>query len=179
MAMLKVKGYEINVPKITNSFNRRAQKFKNDILINLRMLGLTEDDVILDLEPIAMKNVPAKVVWYFDGHRLEFSHKSQNKYVENLCVISKIIEKELQSVADGNKTIQQFVLDFSEDDKVEDERKAARELLGVEPDCQDLAKISKIYKKKAMKVHPDMENGDHEEFQALNRAHKILKRELE
>jgi len=39
--------------------------------------------------------------------------------------------------------------------------------------------ISKKYKDLAKKLHPDMETGDIDKFKAINRAHKMLKRELE
>ena len=179
METVKVKGHAIHAIKIKDSFLRRAVKYKNDIISQLKMLGITEDDILLDLEPAVIKPLPATVVWYFDYNRLEFSCKSQSKYVENLYIISKVIQKELELVAHGEKTIQQFVLDFTESDSVAEDRKLARELLGVEEDCLDLNHINKVYKKKAMSLHPDVEGGDHLQFQELNRAHKILKRELE
>ena len=179
MALIKVKGYEFNAVTIRDSFNRRAQRFMNKIIKTLRGVGLTEDDVEIDLEPVAIKNVPASVSWYLEGSHLHYSYRGCSKYVENLYVVSKLIEFEVKAVVEGRKTIDQFIMDFMEEHDVADERKAARELLGVDPDCLDLALISKKYKVFAKDLHPDMPGGDTEKFKAVNRAHKILKRELE
>jgi hypothetical protein len=179
MATIKVKGYEFNAPLIRDSFNRRAQRFANNILTSLRGIGLTEDDVRVEIEPMAIKRVPASASWYVDGYHLHFSYKACVKYVENLFVISKVIELEVKAIQEGTKTIEEFIRDFTEERDVEKEREAAREHLGVAADEIDLDVISKKYKLLARDAHPDMPNGDTEKFKALNRAHKILKRELE
>ncbi len=179
MPHVRIKGYEFNAINIKDSFNRRAQRFYNAIVSSLRSIGVSEDDIIIDLEPVAIKRLPASATWYLDGYRLHYSYKAGTKYVENLFVVSKIIEFEVHEILTGEKTIEQFIFDFSEGDEVEEERKEARKLLGVPEDCLDFQKISKAYKKLAMKAHPDMPTGDVETFKALNRAHKILKRELE
>ena len=59
-----------------------------------------------------------------------------------------------------------------------EKRKEARKLLGVDENCTDLDEINKKYKEPAKECHPD-KGGDTEKFQALNRTHKTLKRELE
>ena len=177
--MIKIKGYEFNAISIRDSFNRRAQKFKNNIIRNLRAIGLTEDDIEIDLEPVPIKSAPASASWYVEGSHLHYSYKAGSKYVENLYVVSKLIEFEVKELVDGKKTIEQFILDFTEEHDVEDERKAARELIGVDPDSLDLTLITKKYRDMAKELHPDMPNGDTEKFKALNRAHKILRRELE
>ena len=58
------------------------------------------------------------------------------------------------------------------------ERKDARKLLGIDSDSLDLELVDKKYKELAKKVHPDTPTGDTEQFKMINRAHKILKREL-
>lgn len=179
MAMIKVKGYEFNAISIRDSYMRRAQKFKNNIITTLRAIGLTEDDVDLELEKVPFKRAPASVSWYLEGYHLHYSYKAGTKYVENLYVVSKVIEFEVQEIIEGNRTISEFINAFSEENEVEEERKAARELIGVDSDSLDLIEISKKYKKLAKESHPDMPNGDIDKFKALNRAHKILKRELE
>ena len=179
MATIRIKGHEFNAINIRDSPNRRAQRFKNNIISNLRAIGLTEDDIDIDLEPIAIRKVPASASWYVDGFHLHYSYKACSKYVENLYVISKLIEFEVKAILEGKKTIDQFITDFTETHDVEDERKAARELLGVDPEKIDMDHINRQYKRLAKEVHPDMPNGDTERFKALNRAHKILKRELE
>ncbi|MAG61136.1 hypothetical protein CL619_05085 [archaeon] len=73
----------------------------------------------------------------------------------------------------------QFLNEFSEEDDIEEQRKKARALLGVNEKCVDLEEINKAYKKLAMHHHPDRPEGSHEKFKAINNAHKILKRELQ
>lgn len=176
---MKVKGHEITLMPIRDSFSRRAQKFKNNIIENLRKIGLTADDVELELERVAIKNVPASVTWYLEGHVLFYEFKKCAKYVENLYVVSKVIEAEVAEVLSGEKSIQQFCLHFSESDDVDSERKQARIDLGVSEDEMNWKVIDKAYKKLSLRHHPDMPDGDHERFQEVNKAHKILRRELE
>jgi uncharacterized LabA/DUF88 family protein len=178
MAIVKIKGHEFNALVIRDSANRRAQQFKNNIISNLRVFGLTEDDIEIELERVAIKRVPAKVEWYQEGQNLHYTYKAGAKYVDNLYVVSKVLELEIKAVINGEKTIEEFVREFSEDEDVEEQRLKARELIGVEPDCLDLVEINKKYKKLAKEAHPDMPNGSTERFKELNNAHKILKREL-
>lgn len=178
MTRIRIKGHEFATLAVRDSFTRRALRFKNTIITTLRTIGIPEDDVIIDLEPLAMKRLPAIATWYLDGHRMQYSYKGCTKYVENLYVVAKLIEFEVKQVLLGEKEIEQFIYDFSEKDEVEEERKEARRYLGVEEDCLDYDRMTKIYKKLAKEAHPDMPTGDTERFKALNNAHKILKREL-
>ena len=54
-----------------------------------------------------------------------------------------------------------------------------RNILGVEHDVTDMSVINAKYKHLAKSNHPDMSGGDTEKFQAINNAHKTLKRELQ
>jgi len=94
--MVSIKTHEINIPKITNAHNRRALKSKNDIITSLRLLGLTADDVEVEIVPIAIKRIQAKASWWIDGYRLYYSYKGGN-FAENLAVVAKVIEKRSQS----------------------------------------------------------------------------------
>lgn len=179
MVLIKIKGYEFDARSIKDSFNRRSQKFKNNIINDLRKIGVIEDDIMVKLEPIAIKRVAASASWYVEGFRLHYSYKAGKNYVENLYVVSKLIEFEVKAILEDKKTIDQFITDFTEEKEVEEERKAARELIGVDEDSLDLDLINKKYKNLAKDLHPDMSTGNTEKFKALNRAHKILKRELE
>lgn len=179
MVTIKIKGYEVNAVPIRDSFNRRAQQLQNKIFKSLSLIDLTEDDIELELEKVPIKRAPASISWYIDGQHLHFSYKGCDKYIDNLFVISKVIEFEVASVLNGKKTMLEFIQDFSEKHDVAKERLEARELLGVPPDCLDLTLISKKYKDMAKELHPDMDSGDIDKFKAINHAHKILKRELE
>ena len=179
MVKTRIKGHDINIPVIKDSYSRRALKYKNNILSSLRILELTEDDVELELESVAIKNLPASVSWYIEGFHLHFSYGNCKKYVENLFVVSKVIELEINDLIEGKKEFEDFINDFKEEGNVEEERKQARETLGVEHDTKDLNVINKKYKRMSKDLHPDMPNGNVEKFKEINKAHKILKRELE
>jgi len=91
----------------------------------------------------------------------------------------QLLELEVGRVVSGEKTMQEFTIEFSEDNDIEDERKEARDFLGLEHNVNDLEVINKKYKELAKEFHPDMPNGSTDKFKQLNRAHKILKRELQ
>jgi hypothetical protein len=176
---LRIKGHEFDCISIKDSFYRKAVQIQNKIIEALKEIGVKEDDIIIELEKVAMKKAPASASWYLDGHHQYYSYKSGSKYVENLYVVYNVIMHEVNAVLNEQKTIEEFANEFSESHNVEDERKEAREILGVEPDTLDMDAINKKYKLLAKECHPDMPNGDTEKFKKLNKAHKILKRELE
>ncbi len=179
MAMIRIKGYDLNTPTIRDSYDRRAVQYKNSIILTLKKLGLTEDDIEIPQDVSAFKNAPASATWYMDGRRLYYSYKIANKYVENLSIVFKIIELEVNAYLSHHKTLEEFFSSFSEEDDVEEERKQARITLGVDPTETNMGIINPKYKELAKKNHPDMDGGDTEKFKAINRAHKTLKRELQ
>ena len=75
-------------------------------------------------------------------------------------------------------TQEEFLKTFAEDHDIIKQRKDARELIGVEEHSTDFDTMTKKYKKLSKEHHPDMPGGDTEKFQAINKAHKILKKEL-
>src|SRR3989344_5985469 len=178
MATLKIKGHEFAVPNVKDSFDRRAGQCRNKIVGALRNIGIKEDDVDIELEP-AVKSAPASASWYIPGHHLHYSYNSPKKYVENLYVVLKVIELEVNALLAGQRTQQEFISEFSEGDDFEDKRKEAREILGVAPDALDLNYIDSKYKDLAKKYHPDMPDGNTDKFKEINHAHKILRRELQ
>ncbi len=178
MTTVNIKGHEIKIMPIGNSFSRRAVQYHNNIINALRKLGLTEDDVEIKMERVAIKRVPASASWYFEGNHMHFSYSSCNKFVENLYVVLRVIECEIEALINEEKTVEEFIDDFSEDSDITQQRKQAREILGVDEDSTDLDLINKKYKLMAKDVHPDMPNGCVETFKKINRAHKTLKREL-
>ncbi|MFH1182301.1 MAG: J domain-containing protein [Candidatus Woesearchaeota archaeon] len=178
MATITIKGHEISDLPTQDSFGRRALQYKNKIIYALSKAGFVADDVIIDLEPIAIRNVPASVTWYGEGYRMYYDYKSADRYVDNLSIISQVIEFEVDDLLSGKKTFGDFLGEFTEEEDVEDMRKEARETLGVEHDVLDMAEIDKKYKKLAKQHHPDMPGGNNEIFKSINNAHKILRREL-
>lgn len=178
MVMIKVKGYEFDAVAVKDSFNRRALQYKNNIISTLRKIGLNSDDVDIEVEAYAFRNAPAQAIWYIDGHRCHFSHKSRTKYVENLYVVFKVIEFEVNELLAEKKPLNEFIGEFSEDDDLEERRIKARETLGVDKESNDLKEIDAKFKELARIHHPDMEGGDAHKFKEINNAHKVLRREL-
>ena len=177
--MVVIKGHDI-IPVIAkDSFGRRALQYKNRIISALKKIGAIEDSIDVPLEMVAIKRVQASASWYLEGKNLYISHQATGRFVDNLYVLSKLIELEVNGVLDGSIDINEFINTFSEEDDIDKERIRARETLGVSHDTKDMAVITKQYKTLAKDFHPDMPNGDHERFKEINRAHKILKRELE
>ncbi len=179
MAKIKLKGHEFDAISVKDSFQRKTVQFRNKIISTLSNLGLTEDDVDIPIDTLAIKKAPAFASWYFNGYRMHYSYQGAGKFVDNLYAVSKVIELEVSEVLDEKKTVEEFIREFSEDDDVEVQRKEAREILGVSHDTLDLELIDKKFKALAKEHHPDMPNGDHGKFKAINHAHKILKRELQ
>ncbi len=178
MTTITIKGHEFEAVLAHDSFGRRAVQYKNKIINALSKIGLIADDTIIDLEPIAIKNVQASATWYTEGYRMYYSYQSAKKYVDNLYVVYKVIELEVADLLAGKKTFEEFLSNFTEEEDVEKMRKEARETLGIEPNVLDMDIIDKKYKDLAKKHHPDKDEGNIEIFKKINNAHKILKREL-
>jgi hypothetical protein len=178
MATISIKGHEISAVPTKDSFGRRALQYKNKIISALGKAGFIADDVIIDLEPVAIRNMPASVTWYGEGYRMYYDYKSANRYVDNLSIVSQVIEHEVNDLLSGKKHFGDFLREFTEEEDVEDMRKEARETLGVEHDVIDMDEIDRKYKQLAKQHHPDMPGGNMEIFKSINNAHKILRREL-
>ena len=178
MAKIKVKGYEFDFKLVKSGYDRRAVQYANNIVESLKKIGLTQDDVDVKTNILGNKNFPGFAEWYFDGHHLQYRYSGYKRFIDNLFVVAKIIELEVNEVINEKKTIQDFIYDFTEEKGAKDARNNARELLGIDEKENDLEIINQKYKLLARKYHPDMPNGDLEKFQAVNKAHKILKKEL-
>ena len=176
--MVIIKGHEIETVIFKNAHNRRAIQLKNNIVMLLRNIGVNENDIDVPVENVAIKKAKASATWYYCGHRMYYSHNMQNKFVDNLHVLFRVIEIESNLVLSEKKTFDDFISEFREDSDVDDKRKEARKFFGVDPDSNDLEIITTKYKAMAKELHPDMPSGDTEKFKQLNIAHKILKREL-
>ena len=178
MEVLQIKGHKVNFIPTKDNFNRRALQYKNKLINSLEKLGAKRDDVELELDGYCGREAKASVVWYFKGYRMYYEVSTQKKYVDNLFIVSKIIENEVDLVLDEKKPLEEFLAEFQEDEDVHDERKEAREFFGLDHDHKDIHEINKKYKEMAKDLHPDMPGGDVEKFKKLNHHHKILKREL-
>jgi|SRR3989344_827320 len=179
MTIIKIKGHSISLQIIQDSHNRRAIQYRNNIFNTLRKIGIRENNINIQEEAHAIKTAPAFVSWYMDGHHMYYSYKLAKKYVENLFIVSKIIDLEVNALLSGQKTMEEFMSGFSEGHDVEEQRQKARIILGVDEETTDMNIIDEKYKALAKKNHPDMPNGNTEKFKEINNAHKILKRELQ
>ena len=178
MTVITIKGRDYSPVRVKDSFDRRALQFANSITAKLYKLGLTENQVDLTVERTAFRKIPASVTWYMRGHRCYYSCNVLNSYAENMALVAKVIDTEVQAVLDGVVPIEDFTRKFTEDEGVEDERKKAREILGVSDNEKDIEVINRAYKELAKEHHPDKHGGDDSEFKKINGAHKTLKREL-
>lgn len=176
--MLKIKGHEIGPVVVKGASTRRAIQFQNNIITVLRKIGVNENDIDIPLERLAMKKVKASATWWISDHRMHYSHSMQKNYVENLYVMSRVIEIEANRVLSGNITLSEFISEFREDSDIYERRQEAREFFGCGHDETDFTVINEKYKEMAKELHPDKPTGDTEKFKQLNVAHKILKREL-
>lgn len=176
--MVLIKGHEIEVPKIRDSFNRRATQIENNIIATLGTLGVERHSVDIPMQVLAQKKHPASVSWYFEGRNLKYSYGLMSKFVENLAIIERVLKLEVARLLSREIVDDDFIREFTEDDDLVEQRTEARKTLCVKSDEMDVEVINKNYKLLAKKYHPDMPGGDHECFQRINAAHKLLKKEL-
>ncbi|MCK5107363.1 MAG: DnaJ domain-containing protein [Nanoarchaeota archaeon] len=176
--MINIKGHDFRQITVRSSHTRRGQQYKNKIINSLKRFGLTSDDVDVPLEVIAMKRAQASASWYMFEEHLFFSYNKGTNFVENLSTVFQVIEYFLSLLDESKITSEEFVKLFVEDVDIMAQRKAAREVLGVDEKSNDFETIHKNYKKLSKEHHPDMPKGDTETFKKLNVAHKVLKKEL-
>ena len=176
--MVDIKGYAFREITIRDSYNRRALQYKNQIISYFRKLGLTEDDVDIPLEGITMRKAQASVSWYMWNEHLFYSYNRSPKFVENLAMVAQVIKHFLNLLGEEKITPEEFLDLFEEDKDIIKQRKEARAVLGVEEDSTDFEAMHKNFKQLSKEHHPDMPKGDTETFKKINRAHKILKKEL-
>lgn len=176
--MIKVKGHNIPKPKITASFSRRAVQIEGHILSTLKKMGVDRDYTDLPMETFTTKNAPASISWYLEGRNFKYTYGQMPRFVDNLYIIDKVLELEVERFLSKEITLDEFSHEFSEDDDHGNQLVEARKTLGLEANEKDLDTINKTYKKLARKHHPDMAGGDHEKFQKINAAHKLIQKEL-
>jgi hypothetical protein len=157
---------------------RTSQQHRNKIRNSLKKLGIETDDDDIPLERMPMKKSSAFASWYANNMFCFISHNSQDRYVDNLGIISSLIEIEVNKVINEEEDINHFLQKYEEDHNILEKRKEARELLGLAEDCMDMDAVAKAYKSLSRKYHPDMDLGDEKKFKEINDAHKILKKEL-
>ena len=179
MPVITIKSHDYNIFLTRDSFTRRAIQYANSIFEKFRKLGLTKDDVEVSEERVVIKRAPASVSWWINDQQCIFTYNKFNKFVDNLLVVLKVIDRHIIMVLGGEMSIGEFVEIFQEHGDVEKKRTKAREFFGLDENHVDFESVTKQYKLFAKDLHPDMPNGDINKFKELNEHHKVLKRELE
>jgi hypothetical protein len=180
MSTVSVKGHEIEIKITKSNYDRKAVLFANNIIEELKKLNITRDDIEIKTNILGNKNIPATIEFWAQGHYMRFSYSMAKRFIDNLYVIQKVIEIEVNEVLIGKKEMLEFFHTFSEDTKSKDiskELKIAKQELGLDENENDIDKINVEYKKLARKHHPDM-GGNLEEFQKINKAHKLIKKQM-
>ncbi len=176
--MIKVKGNLIEKPNIRDSFDRRAVKIQNHIVAVLKSLGVDRDSTDIPMSVNSRLKGSAQASWYFEGRNLKYSYSQMSNFIENLYVVDKVIENEVEKLINKEITLDQFQREFDDEKDLGDKLIEARKTLGVDEDEMDFEIISKKYKELARKYHPDMSGGDEAKFQEINSAHKLIRKEL-
>lgn len=174
---IKNRDYKINLTK--DSFNRRTIQYYNSILAQFKRLGISNDDVNITEERVTIKRAPAEVSWWINETHCNFSYNKMTKFVDNLLVVLKVVERHIDEVENGETSIEEFIETFKEKHDVSEERANARKFFDLEDNHIDLDTVNKKYKLLAKTLHPDMPEGNIDKFKELNKHHKTLKRELE
>jgi len=181
MTKFVVKGHEIEVKITKSGYDRKAVVFANNIIEELKKLNIKRDDIEIKTTGIlGNKNLPATVEFWTHGHYLRFSYSLTKRFIDNLYIIKELIKLEVNEVLNEEKTFEEFLHTFSEDGnrkELSKNLKNAKLTLGLNEDETDVELINQTYKKHAREHHPDM-GGNLEEFQKINKAHKLIKKEM-
>ena len=175
-----VKGHEIKVKITKSAYERKAVLFANNIIEELRKLNIPRDSVEIKTNIIGNKNYPATIEFWAQNHYLRFSFSMAKRFIDNLYVIQELIKIEVNDVLTGKKEFIEFLQTFSEDGnrkEISKDINNAKITLGISEDEKNIEVINKAYKDLAKKHHPDLA-GDLDEFKKINKAHKLIKKEM-
>ena len=180
MTIVKIKNNDISFSPVRDSFGRRVKQFENNILLELRKLDIDYNHVSDFNSPtFAIAPKKAHIEWGLGSSNCCLTVNKEKRYVDNLQLLYLCIKADVKKVVDKEMTIKEFESKYVEHGDIKENRKWAREELGVHHECSDIEEINKAYKDLAKSHHPDMEGGSVDKFKSVNEAHKILKRELE
>jgi hypothetical protein len=180
MTTYSVKGHEIEGKITKSAYDRKVVLFANNIIDELKKLNINRDDIEIKVNVLGNKNVPAVIEFWAQGHYGRFSYSVTKRFVDNMYIIMELVKLEVAEVLEGKKQMSEFFHTFeSEGDRKEISKDIdeAKRTLGVKEDEKDLEVINKAYKKLAREHHPDA-GGDLEEFKKVNKAHKLIKKEM-
>lgn len=180
MVKYSVKGHQIEAKVTKAGYERKAVIFANNIVEELKKVGVARHQIDITTNILGNKNYPATIEFWGGGHYLRFSYAITKRFIDNLYIIMKLVELEVKEVLDGEKDLHGFYHTFTEDGnrkEIAKDIKEAKITLGLSEDETDIETIDKVYKKLARSSHPDL-GGSLEEFQAVNKAHKLIKKHM-
>lgn len=180
MSKVSVKGHEIEVKITKTAYDRKAVLFANNIIDELKKLNITRDDIEIPTNILGNKDIPATIEFWSNGHYMRFSYSMTKRFIDNLYVILQLIKIEVSEVLSGKKQIEEFYHTFSQDEnrkEISNKLREAKITLGLNEEEKDVDLINKSYKQLARSHHPDL-GGDIHEFQKINKAHKLIKKEM-
>ena len=176
MKIIKVKGYEINFIPTISAIDRKAVLYCNNIIEEIKKIGLNQDYVEFLKCENSHRIELCKFSIYYENHKLIFSHNSQRRYIDNLFILSKLVEKEIQALLNNQITKQNLIDKYTQEKLEDDFRNKAIEILDLKKNNFDKETLNKNYKELAKKFHPDKEGGSVDEFKKIN--NQIKKEEV-
>lgn len=176
-----VNGKEIVVKPTKSTFGKTAFQISREIYSDLGRIGITEEYIDLNLpRNTLIRNTLAEISWYVNEKNFYFSCSTQNRYVDNLGVIGKVISQESYAIRNGLKSFGQVMNQFKLDyDPNGEKTRTPREIMGVDENNKDLDYITFKYRGRAKEIHPDIIKGDDNKMKELNEAYEIIKKEFE
>lgn len=183
-AQISVNGSMVIIKSTISRFTKTAFVMSQEILKDLKKIGIDSSYVDLPIprNSLSREESTAQISWRANKEEFYYSCNTQERFVDNLGVIAKVIHQETYAIRNGLKSfgmvMNQFRLGF--DGKNPKEKVISpREILGIPDYINDIDYITFKYKDKAKELHPDMMTGDATKFKALNEAYEQLKKELE
>lgn len=181
MQTYTIKGHEIPLKVTKTGCNRKAVQLVNSIVTSLKQIGVVRDDIEVSIPPLANRQSPAVLEFWLNRYYCRCSYSKALRFIDNLYLITQLIEIEVQEVISGKKDIHEFYSMFNESKSdmktLNKSLHEAKALLGLEENEKNIEVINLAYKKLARKHHPDL-GGDVEEFQKINKAHKLILKEM-
>jgi len=180
MPSIEVNGRKIIIEPTRSRFKKTAHVIKQEIIHSLGRIGVTSDFIDLEIPRNPLKyGAPAQISWVINSEDFFYECNVQERYVDNLGVIAKVINQEMYAILNGLKSLGMVLNQFRlGHDESGTKTKTPREIIGVPADIKDFEYIKYKYKSKAKELHPDA-GGNAEDFKQLNEAFTSIKKELE
>lgn len=175
-----VKGHEIVVRVTKAGYDRKSILYVNTIVQELKKLNIQRDDIEVKTNVLGNKDIPAVLEFWADGHYLRFTYSMTKRFIDNLYVIMELIKLEVNDVLTGKINLNEFYHRFTQEDnpkEINNKLKEAKSILGLGASEADIEVINKAYRNLAKSHHPDL-GGDLNEFKKINKAHKLIKKEM-